>query len=508
MSPADSALAADRRRASLCSVVMIASEAAPWAKTGGLADVVGALGGVLARQGYRTTTILPRYRGVDVSKAAALPARTITLGAVSHDVVFHVQSVSDGCRLVLVDAPALFDRGGLYGERGSEFADNGERFAILAGAALEFLQIDPERWPVDVLHAHDWQAGLVPVLVRTDPERFSRSAAAATVFTIHNLAYQGLFDRDLVPALGLPWSVFQVTTGEFWGRFGFLKCGVNYSDWVTTVSPTYARETQRPEMGAGLDGVLAALAERYTGILNGIDTTVWNPATDVYLPAHFDRTALSGKIACKRALLEHFQLPLGDDAMARPVVGMVSRLVAQKGLDLVEEAHEALVDLDASWIFVGVGDAKYEQFLRTLAARHPSRVAVYLGFSEALAHLVEAGADLFLMPSIFEPCGLNQMYSLRYGTVPVVHGVGGLEDTIQPYTARARRANGFKFRPATPDLLVRTLRQAVRLYHNKAAWLPLMRNGMAADHSWETSAKEYGKVYRRARRIAAERGGR
>ncbi|MEO8070746.1 MAG: glycosyltransferase, partial [Acidobacteriota bacterium] len=270
-------------------------------------------------------------------------------------------------------------------------------------------------------------------------------------------------------------------------------------------SYSYAQETQRPESGAGMEGVLTGRADRYFGILNGIDTQQWNPGSDPLLPASFDVDDMAGKVACKRALLERFQFARGDDALARPIVGMVSRLVEQKGLDLIQAAHEALVDLNATWVFVGMGEPRYEQFLRELQAGHPSRVGVHIGFDERLAHLVEAGADIFLMPSKFEPCGLNQMYSLRYGTVPVVHAVGGLDDTIQPYTARARGANGFKFREATPEAMVRTLRQAVRLYHDKPVWSRLVRQGMTVDHSWQTSAKEYVKVYRRARHAAAIR---
>jgi starch synthase len=254
-----------------------------------------------------------------------------------------------------------------------------------------------------------------------------------------------------------------------------------------------------------MEGVLSARRGRYVGILNGIDTSVWDPASDPYVPARFDRTNLEGKAICKRALLGRFGLSIGDDALARPIVGMVSRLVEQKGLELVRQAADDLVRLDAAWVFVGTGDPRYEAFLRDLAARHPSRVGAHVGFDEGLAHLVEAGADMFLMPSIFEPCGLNQMYSLRYGTVPIVHAVGGLEDTIQPYTARATGANGFKFREPTAAALLRTVRQAVRLYGNKTAWTSLMRQGMADDHSWETSAREYVKVYRRARQSAALR---
>lgn len=484
-------------------VLMIASEVAPWAKTGGLADVTGALPEALERLGHDVTTVLPRYRGSRLAEATVVN-RTITLGG-TYDVAFHVSQVSPRRRIVMVDAPSLFDREGYYGQNGRDFTDNAERFAVLAAAALDFAEHDTASRPVDIVHAHDWQAGLAPVLLRNHPARYPRLRAAGVVFTIHNLAYQGLFPKEVVPAFGLPWSAFTVDTGEFYGQFSYLKAGIEYSDFVTTVSPSYAQETQLPEFGCGMNGVLAARSERYVGILNGIDTAIWNPATDPLLPAHFDRAHLEGKSACKRALLERFGLSVGDDALTRPVVGLVSRLVEQKGLDLIQQASEELLQLDASWVFVGTGDNRYETFLRQLQQRYPNRVGTYIGFNEALAHLVEAGSDLFLMPSKFEPCGLNQMYSLRYGTVPVVHAVGGLEDTIQPYTARASGANGFKFREATPDVLVRTLKQALRLFHEKSAWASLVQNGMAADHGWETSAREYVRVYRRARQAAATR---
>jgi starch synthase len=486
--------------------LMIASEVAPWAKTGGLADVTGALPGALDALGHRVTTVMPRYRNKDVDGAIA-STRTIRLGTAVHEVTYHVMTLSPRRRLVMVDVPRLFNRDGFYGHGGRDFDDNAERFGVLSAAALDFAEHDATEPAWDVVHAHDWQAGLAPTLLRTDPARYPRLRSTGTVFTIHNLAYQGLFGREVVPGLGLPWSVFTLETGEFYGRFSFLKAGLVYSDYITTVSPAYARETQDARFGAGMEGVLFARSQRYTGILNGIDTQAWDPASDPYVPAHFDAGNLAGKAVCKRALLEHFGLSVGDDALARPVIGLVSRLVEQKGLQLIQQAADALVALDATWVFVGTGEARFEQFLRDLATRYPSRVAVHIGFDERLAHLVEAGSDMFLMPSIFEPCGLNQMYSLRYGTVPIVTAVGGLDDTIQPYTARASGANGFKFRDVTADALVRTVRQAVRLYHDKKAWLPLMKQGMAADHSWETSAREYVKVYRRAKQAAVFRAG-
>jgi starch synthase len=491
-------------RAPRLGILMIASEVAPWAKTGGLADVTGALPAALDRLGHRITLVMPRYRSIPISDAST-STRSLRVGTAVHDVTFHVVSLSARRRLVMVDAPRLFGRDGYYGLDGRDFDDNAERFGVFSVAALDFAEHDVIEPSWDVVHAHDWQTGLAPTLLKVDPGRYHRLRQAGTVFTIHNLAYQGLFPREVVPGLGLPWNAFTLETGEFYGKFSFLKAGLVYSDYLTTVSPAYARETQDARFGAGLEGVLFARRHRYVGILNGIDTETWDPASDRYVPAHFDAEHLGGKAVCKRALLERFGLSVGDDALGRPVVGLVSRLVEQKGLHLIQEAADALVALDATWVFLGTGEARFERFLRDLAARFPLRVATHIGFDERLAHLVEAGADMFLMPSTFEPCGLNQMYSLRYGTVPIVTAVGGLDDTVQPYTARASGANGFKFREPSADALVRTVRQAVRLFHDKSVWVPLMKQGMAADHSWETPAREYVKVYRRARQAAAFR---
>lgn len=474
---------------------MIASEAAPWAKTGGLGDVLGALPAAVGALGHDTVLVLPRYRGLDLAGAVVRSA-SIPQGAHVRDIVWHVVTRAAGQRVVFVEMPALFDRAGLYGEAGREYPDNAARFDLLALAALEFARADG--FDPAIVHAHDWQASTALARLATEP-RWGALGQAGRVLTIHNLAYQGTCPRDTVPALGLPWEVFRMETGEFWGQFSFLKSGITAADYVTTVSPTYARETCTPAAGAGLDGVLRGLGERYRGILNGIDTDVWDPARDAHLPARFSLDDLSGKAVCKRALLAEFGLACGDDAIRRPLIGMVSRLVAQKGLDLIGPALDRLAAIDASYVFLGQGDRQYEDGLRAAAAACPSRVAARIGFDERLAHLIEAGADLFLMPSAFEPCGLNQMYSLRYGTVPIVRGVGGLDDTIQPYTARARHANGFKFREGTPDALLRVVQRAVRRYHNPAVWRKLVRNGMTADHSWAASAREYGKVYRLAR---------
>ena len=478
---------------------------APYSKTGGLADVVGALPEALDALGHDVTVVTPKYRTVKAS-ASSRASRRVWVGQAAHDVSVDIVELSDRRRVAFLDYPPFFDRDGIYGAAGVDFEDNADRFALLALTALDVAATDDRIPRPEVVHAHDWQAGLVPLSLWREPRRWPAIAHTGLVLTIHNLAYQGLFPRDVVPRLGLPWDVFTMERGEFWGQFSFLKSGIAVADYVTTVSPAYARETLTSRFGAGLEGVLRARGDRYLGILNGIDTSVWDPANDPFLPASFDASDVSGKLACKRAVFQRFGLSQGDDALSRPVIGLVSRLVEQKGLDLVDAASDALLEMDAAWVFLGSGEARFEQFLQGLGRRHPSRVGVYIGFDEGLAHLVEAGSDMFLMPSKFEPCGLNQMYSLRYGTVPIVHAVGGLDDTIQGYSSRARGANGFKMQEPTPDELTRVVRQAVRLFHDRPTWARLMQNGMTADHSWRQSAKEYVKVYRRARLDAAHRG--
>jgi len=488
------------------SILHIASEVAPWSKTGGLADVVSALPQALETLGHDVTTVTPLYRGV-TPPGAQSHAFTMDISGARHHGTWHVLHHSRRRRTVFVALPTWFDRDGLYGIDGTDHPDNANRFAGLAHGALAWAQHGPETARVDIVHCHDWQSGLVPALLRTQPERWPKVARAGLVITIHNLAYQGTFPKEVVPRVGLEWQSFTMETGEFWGQLSYLKLAIAYSDIITTVSPTYAVETVEVAEGAGFDGVLRARQADYVGILNGIDTLVWDPASDPYLPAHYTADDLTGKRQCKRALLARVGLPVGDDVMDRPLVGLVSRLVDQKGIDLVLESADEWLALDATWVFVGSGDARYETRLRELAAAYPSRVAVFIGFDERLAHLVEAGADLFLMPSRFEPCGLNQMYSLRYGTVPVVRAVGGLEDTVQHFTPRAKKANGFKFKDATAAALVQTLRHALRVYRQSDVWRQLMRRGMNEDHSWDTSAREYVKVYRRARHQAAERWG-
>jgi len=373
-----------------------------------------------------------------------------------------------------------------------DYGDNAVRFAVLSAAAIDWLSRQPE--PIHVVHGHDWQAGLAPIFLR---DRFARSRPA-TVFTIHNLAYQGIVDKVWVPRLGLRWEDFTLDGFEFYDRLSFLKAGVNFADAVTTVSPTYAEEIQRPEYGDGFDGVMRARRDHLSGILNGIDTDEWDPRRDPHLPEPYDRDDLSGKAAAKRALLEIYGLPADDEAMARPLVGMVSRMVDQKGLDLIAAIAGELPSMDATFTVLGTGEARYQDMWRSLAARRPDRVSVHIGYDERRAHLIEAGADLFLMPSRYEPCGLNQMYSLRYGTVPVVRAVGGLVDTVRPWNPRNGQGTGFLFAEYSPGALRATLQTALEMCRgHRKVWTRLQKNGMRKDFSWERSAREYVKVYKR-----------
>jgi starch synthase len=338
----------------------------------------------------------------------------------------------------------------------------------------------------------------VPVMLGTTFRAHSTLGGTPAVFTIHNLAYQGLFGPEWLPALGLGRELMQVNALEFWGRISFLKGGILFSRTITTVSPRYAQEIQTPEFGFGFDGILRSRASDLVGILNGIDYDQWDPERDVHLPAPFSASYLEGKASCKQAVLDTFGIPVSDETMARPLVGMISRLVDQKGFDLMAAIGDRLPGLDASFVVLGTGERRYEDMWRGLAARHPERIGARIGFDEGLAHRIEGGADLFLMPSRFEPCGLNQMYSLRYGTVPVVRATGGLADTVRNYDPRTGGGNGFTFTEYSPGALFGTLRWALDIYKDREAWRRLQLAGMRDDNSWDASARKYVQVYESA----------
>jgi len=413
----------------------------------------------------------------------------VTVGGFTRDARFFEAPLADGARAILVDCPELYDRDALYAVANVDYADNPRRFAFLTRAALEFAARGSPA--PSVVHAHDWQAGLAPVYLRTMYRSHPVLGAIPSVFTIHNLAYQGVFEADWLPRLDLGWELLAIDRLEYWGRISFLKGGINDADCITTVSRRYAEEIQTPAFGFGFDGILRHRRADLAGILNGIDTREWDPASDPALPAPFSAEDLSGKAAAKAALLSRFGLPADEVALRRPLIGMVSRMVDQKGFDLIAAAADQLPELAASFVVLGTGDPRYQTMWTSLAAAHPETIAARIGFDETLAHLVEAGADMFLMPSRFEPCGLNQMYSMRYGTVPVVRAVGGLADTVTSKT-------GFTFQEYSPARLVGALHAALTAFGNLRTWRALQRAGMRQDFSWDRSAKEYVKIYDRA----------
>ena len=466
---------------------MIGSEATPFAKTGGLADVLGSLPIALARLGWLVTLALPRYRGMDAG--TLLDRYPLSVGAFTADVGFFEAPLADGARALLIDCPPLYERDAVYGENGVDYPDNALRFAMLSRAALEFAA--RSAGPA-VVHAHDWQAGLAPVYLKTLYATHPVLGGTPSVFTIHNLAYQGLFEPSWLPRLDLPWDLFSIDRLEFWGRISFLKGGINHAEVLTTVSRQYAEEIQTPEMGAGFDGILRGRASDLVGILNGIDTEQWDPARDPYLPRPFSAADLGAKAASKRAVLARYGLPVDEQTLARPLAGMVSRMVDQKGFDLIASIADDLPRLDATFVVLGTGEARYQDLWTRLARAHPDRIGARIGFDEPLSHLIEAGADLFLMPSRFEPCGLNQMYSLRYGTIPVVRAVGGLADTVRD------GATGFVFRDYTGAALRAALERALATYADRRHWRALQVAAMAQDHSWDRSAREYVRIYGRA----------
>jgi starch synthase len=475
---------------------MVTSEAHPFAKTGGLAEVTGALPLALARLGHRVTLIIPRYRGIEVGR---VDEATFSLAGRSVGVGFARQPLAAGVEAVLVDAPDLFDREGLYGTADGDYADNAWRFAVFSRAALEFARLSGQR--PSIIHAHEWQTGLVPAYQKMHFSHDPIVGGVPSIFTIHNLAFQGIFPAATLDEIGLGWEVFNVQAMEYFGKISYLKAGINFSEKITTVSPNYAREVVTPEMGFGFNGVLARRQSDLVGILNGIDTERWNPAADAFVAAPFSARNLAGKRKAKALLLEHAGLPHDKASLARPVIGLIARLTDQKGMDLIAAAADDLMSLDAAWTILGNGEARYEDLWRSLARRYPDRVSVKIGFDERLAHHIESGADAFLMPSRFEPCGLNQMYSLRYGTVPIVRATGGLEDTIEDYDPRTGAGTGFKFVEYTPVAMLEAVRRALEVYRNPAVWKRIQQQGMQQDHSWDVSAREYVKVYRTSLRV-------
>jgi starch synthase len=469
----------------MSKVLMVASEATPFAKTGGLADVLGALPAALAARGEDVAVVLPLYRSAAPFLVDADRAYTgLRLRVGSTDYVVDIKrTFREGVQYLFVDAPALYDRPGLYLEDGVDYPDNPARFAVLCHAALGVTRFV---FRPQVIHCHDWQAALVAPLVRTEFLLDPTFVGMKFIFTIHNLGYQGIFARAAMSDIGLDASLFRPSAMEFFGNVNFMKGGIVFSDLITTVSRRYAEEIQLPEFGFGLDGLLRSRKDVLTGIVNGVDYTEWSPDTDPYIATNYDRDHIENKLQCKADLLAEFGLRLEN--MDRPVIGIVSRFAEQKGFDLIAEIAPDLAGEDVAMTIIGSGDERYETLFLSLAKAHPDRIGVKVAYDNKIAHKIEAGADMFLMPSRYEPCGLNQIYSLRYGTVPIVRATGGLDDTIEVET-------GFKFRDYSGRALLDAIHAAMAAYADRKRWLVMMKRGMEKDFSWNASAAAYSGLY-------------
>ncbi|MBV8819944.1 MAG: glycogen synthase GlgA [Acidobacteriaceae bacterium] len=466
---------------------MVASEATPFCKTGGLADVVGSLPAALQRRGEQVGVVLPAYR---VNQYPA-PLREVyrylpvSIGKGYNADIY--ECVLRGVPFFFVDCPELYDRPGIYNENNVDYPDNHMRFAVLSRAALE---ISRRLFRAEIVHCHDWQTGPVPVYLRQFFYADPTFLGVKTLFTIHNLGYQGYTPASAIRDIGFDIRGFHAAGYEMHGQINLLKAGIQYSDAVSTVSPRYAREIQTPEYGFALDPYLRARANRLTGIVNGVDYAEWSPETDTHIPVNYSINDLSGKAVCKRDLLAEMNLP--PDTIDRPLIGIVSRFADQKGFDLIADVAHALAALDLSMAVLGSGDARYEDLFRYLASTYPTKFAARIGYDNGLAHRIEAGSDMFLMPSRYEPCGLNQIYSLRYGTLPIVRATGGLDDTIEEGT-------GFKFWDAAGWALLSAVEYALGVYRDRERWTGMMETAMLKDFSWDASAADYSALYRRLR---------
>jgi starch synthase len=481
-----------KRPASL-TIAMASSEALPYAKSGGLADVAGALPAHLAKLGHRVLLFVPYYK----ETRARFPHLPRPLGPLDlpfpgHDVRVELlrHEPAPGVTAWLVREDAAFDRPRLYGTADADYWDNAGRFALLSRAFLAGLQRLDER--PDVIHVHDWQTALVPLYLRHRPDLAGSLAGTPTLITVHNLSYQGIFPRSALAYTGIPEELFRMQGVEYYGKLNLLKGGLLNAEAISTVSPRYSEEIRTPEFGEGLDGVLRERGAALHGILNGADYEIWNPETDPLLPARYSAGDLAGKARCKQELQRSFGF---ETEPGTPLFGIVSRMADQKGFDLLAAALPALAALPLRLCILGTGDRHYQDLLAALARSLPDRLGVHIGYDERLAHLIEAGADCFLMPSRFEPCGLNQLYSLRYGTIPVVRAVGGLVDTVEHFNPGRGTGTGFLFRDYDVNGLLWAVREALATYARTAEWARLRANAMAADFSWEASARSYADLY-------------
>lgn len=475
-------------------LLFVASEGVPFAKTGGLADVVGTLPQALTDQGVEVKVLMPYYRMVKegkVSTTLIAEDLEVNLGLINHTFNLMAAAPPDS-PFYFVQRDEFYDRSQLYGTPRGDYFDNLERFAFFSGAVLPFCRaLD---FAPDIIHCHDWQSALVPVYLRNRWMGEEVFAKTKTVFTIHNLAYQGLFPKDKYHLLGLDWSFFCINGLEYYEQINLLKGGIVCADAVTTVSPRYSQEIQTEEFGYGLEGVLHTRAGQLHGILNGVDYQDWSPETDSLIPTHFSRKDLQGKAANKAALMEAFGL--SQELADAPILAIISRLADQKGFDLLAAILPQLMKQKLMLVILGTGDEKYHRWLETEAPKYKGKLGAKIAFDNKLAHLIEAGADMFLMPSRYEPCGLNQIYSMKYGTIPVVRATGGLADTVTPVGDPKIPGTGFVFSDYTPEAFLKAIHTALDAYSNKDLWKRIMLHAMNQDFSWKVSAKAYLDLYK------------
>jgi starch synthase len=494
----------------LLNVVMFAAEAAPYAKVGGLGDVVGALPKALQKAGAKSTIVIPGYRSVDVRKhrlspCEAVPVLEIQMGTLREKaVVYQTRLPESEVDVYLIGSKKYFDREGIYDDPDTRegYADNMERFIFFMRAGLELVR--KLRLPVDVIHCHDSHTALVPGIIKMGAGIDPFFARVGTLLTIHNIAHQGLYPKESLSLAGIdPARFYPSSPFEYWGQVNFMKAGIELADKVNTVSRTYSVEIQTDhEFGMGLEGVLRNRTSDVSGIINGIDYEDWNPEKDPLIPVRFSKQDLSGKAKCKEHLLQHFGLPASGKRV--PLVGIVSRLADQKGFDLIAEAAEELTALDLQLVILGTGQQKYHDLFGQIASQYPGKIGLRLSFDNGLAHEIEAGSDLVLMPSKFEPCGLNQLYSLRYGTIPVVRKTGGLADTVADYTENPSKGTGFCFSGYTSAEMLEAIGRAVATYSDPVRWEELCVRAMSQDWSWDRSAEEYIRLYRSIRQSEKE----
>ena len=485
------------------NLVVAAAEAIPYAKTGGLADVAGALPQELVKLGHDVILVVPGYRCLNESGRLFHPVARISVqmpdGVVDVSIDEDLRPVAGSFKSLRVWAirhDPYFDRAGLYQESGKDYPDNLERFAFFCRAVIEAMVYLQRKmhWKTDLLHLHDWQTALCAAYLKTVDRGRTELEGIKTILTLHNVGYQGISPGSEFSKAGLPAELYSMQGFEFYGSVNVLKGGIIFSDFLTTVSPTYAREILTPEGGFGLDGVLRTRSNQFQGILNGIDVDLWNPETDPFLPANYSAKNRAGKILCKQALQREFKLP----ETKQPLLAAIGRLTSQKGFDLIEAIVPELMTHEVQFVLLGTGEQVYEENFSAMQARYSGRMGVHIGFDEGLAHRIEGGADMLVMPSRYEPCGLSQLYSLRYGTAPIVRKTGGLADTVIPLTrqpSEAGKATGFQVEEATSDAILASLIFALETYYDRSTWNRLMENGMAADFSWSRSAKAYQRLF-------------